>query len=78
MQDNDKDFIGWKRANARELPCRTCKNAFPGGIAKATCEVFNDIYTNAKPENVYFENEPCPKYEQGEDLISKELILPEE
>jgi hypothetical protein len=74
----DNDFIGWLKPNARKLPCRTCQNAIPGGIAKAICKVYNHVETNAKPEDVYFKNEPCPHYLQGEDLLSHELFLPEE
>jgi hypothetical protein len=72
---DDNDYIGWKRPDVRALPCRTCKNAYPGGIAKATCKVYNDVDTNSKPQNVYYENEPCPNYEEGEDLISEELLI---
>jgi hypothetical protein len=75
---HEEDFIGWKKPNARKLPCRTCRNAYPGGIAKATCLVYTDVDNNAKPENVYYENEMCPHYEEGEDLLPRELLLPPE
>ena len=75
MPFSDNDFYEMSKPNVKEMPCRTCCHAAKGGIAKAVCAVYDQIDINRKPKGVYFENEPCPRYEKGEDLLQYELFL---
>jgi hypothetical protein len=66
---------GLRTADPEKVQCRYCENAIKGGICKGTCKVFDDIENNRKPDEVYFDNAPCPKFIKGEDLIKYEVEI---
>lgn len=66
---------GIRTADPEQIACRNCKNAIRGAICKGTCKKYNEINNNRKPEDVYFDNAPCPKYEKGEDLLKYEIQI---
>ncbi|NMC56632.1 MAG: hypothetical protein GYA50_05375 [Eubacteriaceae bacterium] len=61
---------GLRTANEKKIACRTCKYAIKAGIGKMYCNMYKE-----KPDNVYFNNEECAKYEQGEDLLKYEIQI---
>ncbi|WP_414150315.1 hypothetical protein ACIZ62_12895 [Acetobacterium carbinolicum] len=64
------NMIGLRRSNAEKIHCRTCKHAEKSHICRGRCEIFEH-----KPDDVYFDNAPCPKYEKGEDLLKYEIEI---
>ena len=79
MGINDDTFgLGILRCDVEKVACRTCKNAFKGGVGKATCRAYDDVMDNAKPDAVYFENASCEHYLEGEDLLPFEIRFGED
>ena len=67
------NVIGLRRGNKKTIPCRTCLNAKKGQILSARCRAYpND---KGKPDEVYFDNAPCPRYKAGEDLLPYEIEI---
>ncbi|MEO1815327.1 MAG: hypothetical protein ABGU93_07060 [Acetobacterium sp.] len=64
------NMIGLRKANEEKMHCRTCRHAQKGHIGWGRCEVYED-----KPDDVYFDNAQCPKYEEGEDLLKYEIVI---
>lgn len=68
-------MTGIRSCDPVTIPCRYCDRAKNGHYTSAECEVFED-----KPDNVYFENAPCPHYSEAWDRWHEELAnrgLPE-
>lgn len=64
------EILKFRSADEKNIPCRTCVKAIKGGICKGNCQAFE-----VKPLDIYFDNVPCPKYEEGEDLLKYEIQI---
>lgn len=65
------NMIGLRRGDEKLIPCRTCTNAEKEHILRAKCHA----YPEGKPDDVYFDNAPCPRYKRGEDLLKYEIEI---
>lgn len=50
-----------------KIACRFCVYCYKGHIGNSSCMKYDRI-----PNEVYFDNAPCPKFEKGEDLLPYE------
>lgn len=71
--NDERPMTGMRRCNEEKMQCRTCAHAEKEHIGKARCEAYPD--GAGKPDDVYFDNAPCPKYKQGEDLLPFEIQI---
>lgn len=68
-----RPMTGMRRCNEEKMACRFCAYAEKEHIGRCYCAKYPDgIY---KPNDVYFENAPCPKFKQGEDLLPYEIQI---
>lgn len=68
-----RPMIGMRRCNEKKMACRFCAHAEKEHIGRCYCTEYPDgIY---KRNDVYFENAPCPKFKQGEDLLPYEIQI---
>lgn len=71
---NDKrPMTGMTIPNAEKIACRTCRFAEKEHICLARCVKYPD--EPGKPDDVCFDNAPCPEYEEGEDLLPYEIEI---
>lgn len=70
-QDIIDSFKYMNRCDEEKMQCRYCKFAQKEHIGWSHCVQ----YPVDKPDDVYFENAPCPKFEQGIDLLPFELTM---
>lgn len=66
-------MTGIRRGNELIIPCRFCAYAQKEKILNAWCMAYPT--GKGKPDMVYFDNKPCPKFKAGEDLLPYELQI---
>lgn len=64
---------GLRHGDEQKIPCRKCANAQKGKILNARCLAYPN--EKGKPDEVYFDNKPCPKFKSGEDLLPYEIKI---
>lgn len=63
-------MTGMRICDVTKMACRNCKFATKEHIGGSGCAQYQD-----KPDDVYFDNAPCPKFGQGEDLLPYEIQI---
>lgn len=66
-----RPMTGMRTSDEEKIACRFCKHAEREHIGRCTCRK----YPEWKPDNVMFDNAPCPKFERGEDLLPYEIEI---
>lgn len=67
------NMIGMRRCDEEQMQCRYCQFAEKEHIGRSYCISYpKDI---RKPDDVYFDNAPCPKFKEGEDLLLYEIQI---
>ncbi len=61
--ENLNDEMSIQMCDEEHLPCKTCKWARLAGPLCGSCSQFKN-----KPEDVYFNGQPCPKYEEYKNV----------
>lgn len=69
----ERTMIGIQRCNEEKMACRFCEHAEKEHIGRGSCDVYPE--PKGKPNDVYFDNAPCPKFERGEDLLPYEIVI---
>ncbi len=62
-----------RRCDEEKMKCRFCAHAEKQHIGAGRCEEYPD--EKGKPRDVYFDNAPCPKFKEGEDLLPYENTI---
>ena len=65
-----RPMTGIKTSDENKIACRFCRFATKGYLDDGGCKKY-DI----KPHDVYFENAPCPEFEEGEDLLPYQIQI---
>ena len=68
-----RPMTGMRTGDVEKMQCRHCKYAEKEHIGRGKCEQYPD--GKGKPFEVYFDNAPCPKFEEGEDLLPYEIEI---
>ena len=72
-RSSSSNMIGMRHGNERIIPCRIDAYAQKGKILNAWCMAYPT--GKGKPDMVYFDNKPCPKFKAWEDLLQYELQI---
>lgn len=68
-----RPMTGMRTCDTEKMVCRYCKHAEKEHIGRGYCEEYPE--PKGKPRDVYIDNAPCPKFEQGEDLLPYEIQI---
>lgn len=68
-----RPMTGMQRCDEEKMQCRFCRFAEKEHIGRGYCVCYPE--PKRKPDDVYFDNAPCPKFERGEDLLPYEIRI---
>ena len=68
-----RPMTGIRKCDEAKMKCCFCRFAEKEHIGRGHCEKYPEAVR--KPRDVYFDNAPCPKFEQGEDLLPYEIEI---
>ncbi len=71
--NDERPMTGMRTCDELKMCCRTCIFAEKEHIGWGVCKKYPEGIR--KPREVYFDNAPCPKYEEGEDLLPYEIEI---
>lgn len=71
--NEERPMTGIRICNEEKMQCRYCKHAEKEHIGRGYCKMYPE--GTYKPDDVYFDNALCPKFEKGEDLLPYEIQI---
>ena len=71
--NDERPMTGMRMPDVNKIACRFCGHAEKEHIARAHCKEYPEGVW--KPKEVCFDNAPCPKFKEGEDLLPYEIQI---